>query len=526
VKVGVRLLILLTFVAVIPLASGAGAAPADLCLPLGKLPPGVTLPPGAKAPPGFVRLPPGVSFPGAVPCPSGAAGGTPSKSKPKVKTNPKSTATGPASFSGTVRGTLPGAAAGRAGVIAIRLPGAAVAASSRVAAGGHYALKVAAGAYVLVTWITDVKRGVFTEVPSAVVQASAGAKRSLPLQTVLKKKAKRKPASARRPTGLGPPGWQTVPPPAGELWVATDPFDDGSGDPNSNISLGMQGMMITDLVPAADAARRPGCNVKVSGINYRIGDLIDEIQRSESPDFDPGTRIPRGGWVEPNVEVRGRISNNAATGRATATVEVFKNGKSVGTATRTSDYLSLSRLLAKDVIKLICKAPPPKAYAGVLDGTATLATGPGENVTVTWKGTMELSMLGDGPGPGGGTWRTFGVTGGTVHVSISGSEGDCSVSGSADAPFSATDGQLSVRIDGDKPKYQPIMGWSGQDVPTTLSGSVSCNGSGDIPLSEAAWARLDSPAQSTTFTLSGSADRTIRPGFTEHMHWTFTPRRG
>jgi hypothetical protein len=495
-------------------AAGAGS---DLCLPVGKIPPGVTFPPGTKGPPGYVKLPPGIKLPGAVPCPTGKpAGGAKTKPKPKP--------TGKASFSGSVRGALPGAADGRAGVIAIRFPGGGVAAATRVGAGGHYALKVPAGTYALVTWIADLKRGAFSEVPSALVKASAGARRSLLLQTVLKKK-KRKLAAASRPAGFGPPGWVTVPPPSGETWAVVDQFDDGTGDPQHVLGRSMQSMMITDLVQAANAAAgRKGCNVKVSALNYRIGDVISEIQRSESPNFDPGTRIPRGGWVEPNVEVRGTVSNDEAAGKATGTVEVFKNGKSVGTATRTTgDYLDLSPLLAKDVVNLLCPEPPPKAYTGALDGTATLATGPGESVTVTWKGTMELSMKGDGPGPGGGTWRMFGVDGGSVHVSIGGSQGDCSVSGSADVPFSLTDGQLSVGIDGKPYRYQPILTWAGQNVPITLSGSDSCKGSGDLPLSEGAWARLDSPASSDTFTLEGSADRTIRPGFTEHMHWAFTP---
>jgi hypothetical protein len=394
-----------------------------------------------------------------------------------------------------------------------------------VGVGGRYALKLPAGAYALVTWIADLKRGAFTEVPSALVRASAGAKRSLPLQTVLKKK-KRKLATLRRPAGFGPPGWSTIPPPNGEMWVVTDPFDDGTGKPGSNLSLSMQSMMITDLVPAAAAvAGREGCVIKVSAINYRIEDLIGEIQRSESPAFDPGTRIQRGGWVEPNVEVRGTVSGDEAAGKVTATVEVFKNGKSLGTASRTTrSFLDLTPLLAKDVVNLLCKEPPPKAYTGVLDGTARLARGPGENVTVTWKGTADLSMLADGPGPDGGTWRMFGVDGGSIHVTISGSEGDCGVSGNADAALAATDGQISVSIDGDKHPYRPIMRWGGQNVPITLTGSDSCKGSGNIPLAEASWAELDTPDTSGTFTLDGEADRTVEPGFTEHMHWVFTPR--
>jgi hypothetical protein len=176
------------------------------------------------------------------------------------------------------------------------------------------------------------------------------------------------------------------------------------------------------------------------------------------------------------------------------------------------------------VIKALCAVPT--AYTATLDGTAHLARGPGEDINVAWSGTMELAKLGDAPGgPGGapGRWRAFGVTGGSVHVTISGSEGDCSVSGSADGAAGATDGNLTVRTDGTKHPYEPLMAWSGISVPITLTGSDSCSGAGDLPLNGAYWARLDSPTNSSSFTLEGSADRTLEPGFTEHMHWVFTP---
>jgi hypothetical protein len=499
-------------------AAGAGSAPADLCIPIGKLPPGVTFP-GSNNPPGYVRLPPGVSLPGAVTCPKSAPTGT--KKKSKAKPGAKAT------FAGTVHGALPPAPrSGRSGVMALRLPGGEVAAASWVNTAGRYSLTVPPGTYALVTWIADVRHAKFTEVASALVHAAAGAKRSLPLQTVLKKK--RKAAAYRRTAGLGPPGFPTIPPPAGELWAAVDPFPQGSGE-MAGFGEGMQGMLITDLVQQGPAAARRGCTVKVSGITYRVQDLVGEIERSESPAFDPGTRIPRGHWIEPNVEIRGTFSNSDAAQTATASVTVVKNGRVVGTATRTADYdnaFDLPTLLAKDIVNLICKEKPPTAYTGALDGTARLETGPGQTVLFTWKGTMELTAAGDAPaGPGGapGTWRIFTVAGGSVHIGVSGNQGDCSVTGSADDPFGGA-GQLAVRIDGDRPQYQPTLGWSGQIVPTTFAGSDSCKASVDLPLSEGSWALLDTIASSDTFTLEGTADRTIKPGFTEHTHWVFTPR--
>lgn len=457
-------------------------------------------------------------MPGAVQCPSSAPSTKPGTGK------------GKATFSGAVVGTpLPSAGAGRAAVLAIRLPGGQVASAGWVSAGGRYSLKVDAGTYALVTWVADLKRAKFTQVASALVRAAPGAKRTLSLSTVLKKK--RKLSMSRHTAGFGPPGFPTVPAPAGQTWVVVDPFRPGTGE-MEGFGEGMQGMLITDLVQAAQAAAgRNGCDIRVSSLNYRIEDLIGEIKLQETPFIDPATRVARGGWVEPNAEVRGTFSNSDATQTATASVQVFKNGKSVGTATRTVGYgnaFDLPGLLAKDIVNLLCKEKPPIAYTGTLDGTAQLESGPGQTVTFTWKGTMTLSMLGDSPGgPGGapGTWRIFGVDGGTVHIDISGAQGECSVSGAADDAFGKV-GQLMVRIDGDRHDYQPTLEWSGQVVPTTFAGSDACKASVDLPLSEGSWARLDTTAPSDTYTLEGSVDRTIKPGFTEHTHWVFTPRAG
>lgn len=501
----------------------AGSMAADLCIPVGKLPPGVTLPPGTKSPPGYVRLPPGIKLPGTVPCPSGG-GSTGTAKKPGTGSG---AGTGPALYNGTVRGTpLPAPGTGRGGVFALALPGGAVAAASALTPAGRYSLKLPPGTYALVPWIADLKRRTFTEIASALVHATAGQRRTLPLTTQLRK---RKLAVARRASDLHlPPGFTTVPPPAGEKWVIIDTFPGGTGD-NALLEKGMQDMLTTDVLFAAEAEKaRSGCVVKVSSLNNRVEDLINELRLQETPDIDPATRVPRGHWVAPNGEVRGAISENAANHTVTASIEVVEGGRTVGTASHTvsdDDIFDLSPLLAKDVIKALCSVPT--AYTATLDGTAHLARSPGEDINVTWTGTMQLAKLGDAPGgPGGarGKWRAYGVVGGSVHVTISGSGGDCSVSGSADAAAGATDGNLNVRTDGTQHPYEPVMAWGGVSVPITLTGSDSCSGAGDLPLNGAYWARLDSPATSNSFALEGSADRTIEPGFTEHMHWVFTPR--
>lgn len=501
------------------LAHGAAAVPADLCLPIGKLPPGVTLPPGTKSPPGYIRLPPGITFPGAVTCPSGSGSSGTGKSK--------GGASGAAHYSGAVSGTpLPAAGTGRGGVLALALPGGNIVAASALSGAGRYALTLPPGTYGLVTWIADLKRGTTTEVASALVHATAGQKRTVTLKTKLRKRK----AVARRLALDLPPGFTTVPAPAGEKWVMVDTFPGGTGE-HALLERGMQDMLTTDLVQAAEAERaRSGCIVKVSSLNNRVEDLVNELRLQESPLIDPATKVPRGHWVAPNVEVRGAVSDNAANNTVTASIEIVQNGQTIGTASHTvgdDNIFDLSPLLAKDVIKALCSIP--NAYTATLDGTAHLARSPGENLTVTWSGTMDLAKLGDAPGgPGGapGTWRTYGVVRGSVHIAISGSEGDCSVSGSADGAAGATDGNLMVRTDGAKHPYMPHMAWGGESVPTTLTGPAGCSGHGDLPLNGASWAWLDGPADSSSFALEGSADKTIAPGFTEHMHWSFTPRSG
>jgi hypothetical protein len=515
------LLLLLSGLVALAAAPIADSTGADLCIRVGKLPPGITLPPGTKSPPGYIRLPPGITVPGAVKCPSagGSAGTGASGGRGRG-------GSGPATYAGVVSGTpIPAPGAGRGGVLALALPGGAVAATSTLTPSGRYSLKLPAGTYALVTWLADLKRGTFVEVASALVHATAGQKRTLPLTTTLRK---RKLTVARGIDLNLPPGFTTVPPPAGEKWVLVDTFPGGTGD-NALLAKGMQDMLTTDLIQAAEAEKaRSGCIVKVSGLNNRIEDLINELRLQETPSIDPATRVPRGHWVAPNGEIRGAISESAANHTVTASVEVIEGGRTVGTASRTvsdDNIFDLSPLLAKDVIRVLCSVPT--AYTATLDGTAHLARSPGEDINVAWSGTMQLAKLGDAPGgPGGapGTWRAFGVVGGSVHVTISGSGGDCSISGSADAAAGATDGNLNVRTDGTRHPYEPVMAWGGASVPITLTGSDSCSGTGDIPLSGGYWARLDSPANSSSFALEGSADRTLEPGFTEHMHWVFTPR--
>ena len=495
-------------------AHGAVAAPADLCLPVGKLPPGITLPPGTKSPPGFVRLPPGITIPGcgAVPVHRWLAGtGKPGKGSPA--------GSGPAQYAGTVGGTpLPAPGAGRGGVLALALPGGEVAAASAITSAGRYSLKLPPGTYALVTWIADLKRGTFTEVASALVHANAGQARTLPLSTTLRKR--------RHTSGLDlPPGFGTVPPPGGEKWVTIDTFPGGTGE-HALLEKGVQDMLTVDLVNAAAAEQaRSGCVVKVSSLNNRVEDLVNELRLQQTPVIDPATTVPTGHWVAPNVEVRGGISDNATNHTVTASIAIVQGGQTIGTASHTvsdDDVFDLSPLLAKDVIKALCSVPT--SYTATLDGTAHLARSPGEDLTVTWSGTMELSKLEDGPGPAPGTWRMYGVESGTVQVTISGSEGPCSVNGSANGTAGVTDGNLMVRTDGAKHPYMPHMAWAGESVPITLTGDPNvCHGQGDLPLNGADWAWLDSPADSDSYAFGSSADLTVGPGFTEHMHWVFAP---
>jgi len=506
------------------IAHGAVAVPADLCIPVGQLPPGITLPPGTKSPPGYVRLPPGITVPGAMTCPGGGGGSGNTGTSGKTK----GSGSGPATYSGILRGTpLPAAGTGRGGVLAVGLPGGDVAAAAALSSGGRFTLKLPAGTYGLVTWVVDLKRGTFTEVASALVHASAGQARTLPLTTKLRK---RTVAAARAAAGFAlPPGFTTVTAPAGEKWVMVDTFPGGTGE-HTLLEKGMQDMLTVDLVQAAEAEKaRSGCVVAVSSLNNRVDELVNELRFQESPLVDPSTTVPRGHWVAPNVEVRGGISDSAANHTVTASVQIVEGGQVIGTASHTVDdanVFDLSPLLAKDVIKALCSVPT--AYTATLDGTSHIARSPGESLDVTWQGTMQLAKLADaagGPGNAPGAWRIYGVVNGSMHITVSGSEGDCSVSGSADGTAGATDGNLNVRTDGAKHPYEPLMAWGGESVPITITGAdPSCHGQGDLPLNGASWAQLDTPASSNSFTLEGSADRTIQPGWTEHMHWLFTPQ--
>ncbi len=103
-----------------------------------------------------------------------------------------------------------------------------------------------------------------------------------------------RPHSAAPRPAPPPPPKRTSPAVAFKAFSATGP--------NPQLGKGLSDMICTDLVSIETA-----CKLVVVEWEHRA-EIVEEIELSNSPAFDPATRIPRGHLIDPDVFVTGIVT--------------------------------------------------------------------------------------------------------------------------------------------------------------------------------------------------------------------------
>jgi hypothetical protein len=372
----------------------------------------------------------------------------------------------PGTLSGSVAGLkAPPAGKGEAALRAMSLNTGVLRRAARIRRGGRFRLRAPAGAYAL--FGSEVRRPpkakvVDKLVGSGVLKAGRTTKVALSTKGLKKTKKKRKKRKRRPSAGSSQTsgiGDVSVSHPA--IWVQRFTVV-GGGEAWSGLGRGTMELVVTDLL--GGLARRPGCKVDVVE-REKIGQVLQELNRSQSKFFDPKTRLKKGKIVKDNSTVTGNVSVTGAGAAQqvtiTATYENFDTGQT-STVTRSgpvSQFFELEQELVAQLLKEICEPPTdelPPAYSGTFSARLTNAGVPGYLLEFTG-GRARFVSQGDHTG----SYFGYGVASGsaTVTVHAPGSDG-CELDGSGPvswAPGGFAAGQINIYA-GSPRTYDVMLG--------------------------------------------------------------------
>lgn len=363
-------------------------------------------------------------------------------------------------ISGRLTGTtIPAPGSGEATVRAVDVQSARVAASVAVGANGRYRLAVPKGAFALLPAVVAPGRPLVR--PAATrIRIKRNQRKSVPI-----------------PVGRA----RTAAAPVSPLVAIRDgAFTGGTGD-YAVLNRGMGDMLITDLVNANTGA---GCTITVVEVSARFEAAYQlELRLARSGLVDPATALRPGLRLRPTRGIRGRIA--VAGDRMTISAEVYRwsTGR---TLKRTSvegpagSVFDLETVLVRKLVNLLCERPPPMTgqFSGSVD-YSKLPVAP-VNMRISWQGTVELvpqTMIGGVPIPPiAGLPVTYQVRSGTLAAQLSGSTGDCTISGQGAFDAARLNGGpdvLALSItEGDPDTYRLFMGAGSAALDTLLS---ACN---------------------------------------------------
>jgi hypothetical protein len=440
------------------------------------------------------------------------------------------------------------AKAGSAQVLAMNVDTAAYGDADNVGRNGRYSLRLPPGKWALLT--STVMGGRYRSFLSAAIVTKSGQKRTLP---ALKLRKYRKPRRRRgrhrkpkHPHGRSPSaGKSNVNPRDGRPYrgvaYAFKEFDVTSSDGELGmLRRGMPEMLTTDVL----ASR--ACPFTI--VEWmRRDEVIREIEMEQTQYFDPATRVEPGHLIDPEVFIRGRVEDRPGSPPRHATVVWLEDAKTgarisgdVSVVGFDNNVFAAEQRLAKLVIRdLICARrptpgeetppPPPKpvsdVYQGTFSGSADAAEGA---LHFHWSGNVRMDAAQDlsVPPPGGppGDYRIFSVTTGGVHIDLSGSAGECVLSGSGDFPLGPSNGYLWVQLEADHPAYFLNITYSVPIIQVEKSGGEECEEEFPLPafgiLAETKEAR-SSP--STTLSDSESHSSSEGTGFDYTTSWSLSP---
>lgn len=360
-------------------------------------------------------------------------------------------------ISGRLTGTpVPAEGAGEATVRAVDAQTARIAASVAINRRGRYRVTVRKGAYVLLPTVVSPGRPLVR--PAATrVRIARGQRKAVTIRAGRTRAA------------------QAVVSPI--VGIRDGAFTGGTGE-FAVLNRGMGDMLITDLVNANAGA---GCTITVAEVSAQFEAAYQlELRLARSGLVDPATAIRPGLRLRPTRGIRGRIS---LTGdRMTISAEVYRwsNNRTVG---RTSvegpaaGVFDLEGALARKLVDLLCERPPPIAgqFSGSVD-YSTLPVAP-VDIRISWEGAVDLvpqTTIGGVPVPARvGMPVTYKVRSGTLTGRISGSTGDCTISGQGSFSAAGLNGGpdvLALSItEGDPDTYRLFMGAGAAALDTVLS---------------------------------------------------------
>lgn len=439
---------------------------------------------------------------------------------------------------------------GSAQVLAMNVDTAAYGDADNVGRNGRYSLRLPPGKWALLT--SSVMGGRYRSFLSAAIVTKAGQKRMLPPLALRKFKKPRKwrgqhrkprhphgRSASSRKSNVNPRDGRPYP----GVAYAFKEFDVTSSDGELGmLRRGMPEMLTTDVL-ASNA-----CPFTI--VDWmRRDEIIKEIELEQTQYFDPATRVEPGHLIDPEVFIRGRIEDRPGSPPRHATIVWLEDAKTgarisndVSVVALNDDVFAAEQRLAKLVIRdLICARaqsqptpggetpPPPKpvsdVYQGTFSGSADAAEGA---LHFHWSGNVRMDAAQDlsVPPPGGppGEYRLFSVTTGGVHIDLSGSAGECVLSGSGDFPLGPSNGYLWVQLDVDHPAYFLNITYNVPIIQVEKSGGEECEEEFPLPafgiLAETKEAR-SSP--STTLSDSESHSSNEGTGFNYTTSWNLSP---
>ena len=355
--------------------------------------------------------------------------------------------------------TIPPADAAQAAVRAIDTQTARVVASVAIGANGRYRVTVPKGVYALLPTVVAPGRPLVRPAPTR-VRIKRGQRKTV----VLPAKRKRVTAATLNPI----------------VAIKDGAFTGGTGD-YAVLNRGMGDMLITDIVNATPGA---GCNITVVEVSAQFEAAYQlELRLARSGRIDPATAIRPGLRLRPTRGIRGRIS--VIGDQMTISAEIYKWSNN-RTLKRTSvegparSVFALAPVLAGKLVDLLCERPPP--ITGQFSGSVDYSKLPvvPVNIQITWQGAVELvpqTTIGGVPIPPlAGLPVNYKVRSGTLTGRLTGSTGDCTISGQGSFDAASLNGGPDVLAfslaDGDPDTYGLFMGAGKAALDTVLSNCV------------------------------------------------------
>jgi hypothetical protein len=306
-----------------------------------------------------------------------------------------------------------------------------------------------------------------------------------------------------------------------------------SGPPDLRVlRKGLADMLITDLLPVIKSA----CNGAIVEREH-LDWIVAEILRSQSPAFDPSTRLSSNKLIAHNREVTGSLNVEGGTTTLTVVVTntVTGTSRSVTRSAPNDRFFELEQSVVQEVARLICGDSPPGHYAGQASGSLSAQDG-SSSQTLSWNGDVRLRFTGDtvpeNSGDPPGEYAIYEPESGGIHVILDGVDGECAYHGTSNVTIVPHPGEYSrVQQGVDQPTYSLLATFPAATPPllAAVSGPDYCGG-GDTtmyPLAGRVFLGMATGAsqRSPSTTLVGSATFPLGPVITK-WSWSLAPQAG